>query len=538
MRGLTAVFTLFPLLALLTVILVVVAVVQRVMKKGEDKGGGADIIAYLVLAVAMAITGFALVQLANTAFPGDRFVFDPAEDVATSLAALVVAGPFLVYFWRRQAPRRATYPASAGWTLYLSLIEVVFTAALIITATMLISGLVTGDGTGAWASTLVFGAIVAFHDLATRRTPPRSDSAELPRVIGAALGLITASIGLAGSLAAIFSLPFASNDFEFMPWVAMLAVGAPVWLYRWFRAWEGEPDPPRVVWTVLVSIGTLATMVGSATAIVVLAIQYVFTDAPPAGAHFDPVPIFLAIFLTTLIVWLVHRRSLGSERTNPVRAYEYALAGIGLGSAVIGAIGLTVIAFDNSVIVGSDTADVVGVTAGLVVGLAMWQIFSRRSRLGDIGTEATAWPRRLYSLGLGVVAGLIAAGSLITTIFILLRRLMTDSDGGSVLIPLAMFVYTGLVAWYLLATYARERESIATEAVIAPFEVMIMCGHPGPIATRLPNQARLRVFHRGDGQGVIDDSIADAIVLAVGNQPSMVWVDDDGIRVAPKLAPN
>jgi hypothetical protein len=66
--------------------------------------------------------------------------------------------------------------------------------------------------------------------------------------------------------------------------------------------------------------------------------------------------------------------------------------------------------------------------------------------------------------------------------------------------------------------------------------VTIIASHPGMIATRFPEQARLKVIHRGDDAGTIDDETAEAIVAAVNNRPSLVWVDEDGFRVAPMRA--
>ena len=53
------------------------------------------------------------------------------------------------------------------------------------------------------------------------------------------------------------------------------------------------------------------------------------------------------------------------------------------------------------------------------------------------------------------------------------------------------------------------------------------------IATKFPEQARLRVLHRGDDLGNVGEEMADEIVAAVGNRPSFVWVDEAGFRVAP-----
>jgi len=292
-----------------------------------------------------------------------------------------------------------------------------------------------------------------------------------------------------------------------------------------------------LVWIVVVDIVTLAAAVGTASAIIVLALQYVLGDTGAAVDHFEPLPELLAAFVTALGVWIFHRRLLGPERTSQLRSYEYGMAAIGLVVAVLAAISLTVIAFDRSLLVGGGTNDVVGATVGLVVGLWLWLAFSRRHERGDPGEEAVAWPRRLYNLGLGVVFGLAAAIALITTLFILLRRIMGDDDSSSLLVPFAVFLYTALAAWYLLAAYGRDRESTASDEVITPFDVTIICGHPGLIATKFPAQARLRVIHRGDGVGVIDDEMAEQIVAEVNNRSSIVWVDEDGFRIAPQLVP-
>lgn len=530
-----ALTTVFALVALLVFVVVVVAVVQRLMKRSDERSDGSDLISYLILAIAMGATGFALDQLARTAFPGDQFVFDPAEQVATSLAALVVSTPFVVYFWRRQADRRAIYPASSGWTLYLSLMTLAFVTAFVVVTTIFLNGLFSGEGAAGWVSTLVFGAVAVFHLIAARRTPPRSDAADLYRVVGSAIGLITLMIGLAGSLAGVFSLPFDNLSNELHPWLAMAVVGTPVWAYHWFARSDPEPGLPRDVWLVLVAVGSLAIAVGSGTALVVLSAQYVFGETAPGGQHFEAASWLLAVFLVTLAVWIVHRREMGAQRDNALRSYEYGAAAAGLAATLLGAIGLTILAFETPALVGGGTNDVITATGVLVAGLTLWLVMSRRHLSGDAGGEATAWPRRIYNLGLGVITGLIAAGSLITALFVLLRRVMGGEETSTpALVPMTITVFTGLAAWYLLSAYARDRARVTREEVVRPFEVVVMCSHPGPLAVTFPEQATLRVIHRGDDLGIIDAELAGEIVTAVANQPSLVWVDADGFRVAPK----
>ena len=95
-------------------------------------------------------------------------------------------------------------------------------------------------------------------------------------------------------------------------------------------------------------------------------------------------------------------------------------------------------------------------------------------------------------------------------------------------------VYTGLAAWYLLAAYFRGRAGVqADKVVIAPFDVTVVCSHPGLLATKFPEEARLRVLYRGDDEGIVDEAMADEIVASVANRSCFVWVDGDGYRIAP-----
>lgn len=531
----------FAILLLLAIVFAVVIIIQRAMR-GKDGGGGGghDVVAYLVLALAMGVAGFALERLASAAFPGDTFVFEPAERVATSLAALVVSVPFLVYFWTRQSKRRVAYPAAAGWTVYLSLMELVFTIAFVVAAVRLVSGLFDDGITSTWTGVVVFGAIAVFHESQARATPPMSEAGELRRVIGSAIGLITATIGAIGTIAWLLELFFDSmgvsvTSYELHPWLAMLIVGAPIWWYRWWRTWGEEPSVPRRTWTVIVSIAAMAVAIGATTSVAVMAVKDLFDEFPID--RFTSVHLALALVIVALPVWLVHRRLLGAEHRDEILAYLYVLAAAGLATSVGMAAALTIAGFNNRLIVGGGASDVSAYATILVAALATWLVFERRAGAVERAVAGIPpWPKRIYTLGAGVVFGLVATGSLITVIFILLRRALTGSGSGSILEPGAIFVYSGLAAFYLLRTYARTRAQLPAPDVVAPFAVTLICSHPGAIATKFHEQAKLRVLHRGDEEGIVSDEMADRIVAAVDNRPSYVWVDADGFRVAPMRA--
>lgn len=527
-----------PLLLVLGVIaVVVVGAAQRSSKDREDSGGS-EIVPYLVLALAMGVAGFALADLAATAFPGERFVFDPAEDLATSLSALVVSAPFVVYFWRRQAVRRQAHPGTAGWALYLAAIELVFVTALIVTAVMFINGLLTDEPATAWPRALIFGAIVVFHELAASRTPPVSDAGELRRVIGSALGLVTAAVGLTGTIAGALATVYegisgvAPVDPGFEPWAAMAIVGVPIWLYRWLRPWDASPALPRITWSVLGAVVALATAIGAATAILVQVVEYIAASTPPAGQHFEPLPVTLALVLVGVPTWLAHRRTLHEVEGSPLGVYRYAMAALGLATSVSMLIALTLAALDRDLLVEASALDIVTLTTVLVVGLAVWLVYERRATAAESADRS--WPGNIYTLGVGIIFGLVASGALITTLFVLLRRLLGATESGSLLEPTVTLVYTGLAAWYLLAAYFRGRAETRGDTVtIAPFDVTVICSHPGLLATKFPDEARLRVFYRGDEAGVVDEGMADEIVASVANRSCFVWVDEDGYRIAP-----
>ncbi|HUG31880.1 MAG TPA: DUF5671 domain-containing protein [Acidimicrobiia bacterium] len=525
-------------LLLLAVVLTVVILIQRSTGPKDEPGDqGADLVAYLILAIAVGVAGFALASLAATAFPGERFVFDPAEELANALSALVVSAPFAIYFWRRQARRRQAHPESAGWTFYLSLIELVFMTAFVIAAVMFINGLLTDEPASAWTGFVVFGAVLALHEYAAAKTPPSSEAGELQRVLGSAIALVTGAIGLAAVAVAILSEGYEALGGDsvaegFHPWVAMLVVGAPIWWYRWLRPWRADPGMPRLTWTVFVSVISLTTVLASLTAIVLVCLQYVFADTRPAGEHFEVVPIALGLAIVGTPIWAVHRRALGEDAGDSTQVYRFAMAAIGLATAVGTATFLTIIAIDRTLIVGAGASEVIGVATALVAGLVVWLFFERKA--GDADRDRQSWPRRIYTLGLGVVFALIAAGALIATIFVLLRRLLETGANGSLVEPISILAYTGLTAWYLLRAHQRSRERVEATKAIAPFEVMVICSHPGMIATRFPKEAKLKVVYRADDAGPIDDTMAEEIVAAVANRPALVWVDEEGFRVAAK----
>lgn len=528
-------------IVILAVIAVAVIGVLRRNPSGRvpGSGDGEDLLSYLVLAVAVGVAAFSLMNLGRVAFPGGTFIWNPEGQMAAALAGLVVSGPVAFVMWRRQRARRDLFPRSGGWTLYLALIEAVFMISFAVAAYSLLSWLMgTGDRV-AITDILVFAGVIVFHEFATRATPPRSGGWELPRIIGSAIGLIMLVFGSGWLLTnllerALGFTPMLVGAGEWGEPLALAATGAVIWSLRWLRHWPEPAAPPRNAWTFLVATVSLGVALGALGTIVAQTLIFLLTATPPGPQHFSFLPTTLALALVGLGVWFHHRRRLGSERTDPVRAYEYFTAAQGLSVAVVGLVGLVTAVASRQIIAGDQNQLAIFSGTFLLLGLAVWYLFWRRAQTQPPETELTAPPRRTYLLGLGALMGLASAIALISVlvgVFQLLLGVETFSTQFPTLITLVLA--SGGAAWHLLSTYGHDKRKTSTGETIAAFDVTVICSHPGTLATLFPSQARMRVVYRGDDQGVITDELAELIVAEVNNRSSFVWVDDTGFRVAP-----
>lgn len=535
-------FGLIPLVLLVVVVVAVVTLVRRNAGPGRSSatGDGGDVLAYLLMAIAVGVSVFSVARLARAAFPGGVFIFDPEREVAAALAGIVVSAPFTVFLWNRQRKRRALHPHSAGWTLYLSLIEAVFMTVFVIALFQFLDWLFSSGRAMAWTDLVAYGAVVVLHEMAVRATPPGPDAGELPRVIGTVIGLVPLMIGLGGfiywGLAELYGTLATqpSDGISLGTSLAFLLTGLPVWWYRWIRKWRDDAGPARWSFTFLATAGSLSVAIGSTVVVVAQTMIYLLTSTRPAGQHFGFLPAALTVALVAVIVWAHHRRMLGRERDDPVRAYEYLSTAFGLSAAIGGATTLITAVLSPSPFVGnSDDLAIVGATI-VVFGLAVWYRFWSRAQAMPRGIEAASTPRRFYLLGLGVVTGLIGAGALITALVFVFQALLgVDTLSTGFVAALGLTISAGAAAAHLFRTYAADRELTRDRSTVTPFDVTVITSHPGALAARFPKQARLRVVYRDDDNGPVDDEMADRIVEAVAGRSSIVWVDETGFRVAP-----
>lgn len=514
-----------------------VVVVRRVLGR-RGSVDGSDVLVYLLMALAVGVAAFALAALAAAAFPGDSFIGDAETQVATSLAGLVVAGPIAFILWRRQAQRRTEHPESAGWTVYLALIEAVFMTSFAVAAGGILFYLLGEGDTVPWVNAVVFAGVIVFHEAAIRQTPPMSDAGNLYRVIGSAIGLTATAIGAAGVLYWILDLLYGSltptaSEADPAVWLAFLIVGVPIWAYRWWREWDRDPGTPMNAWLVITSVAGLFTAVGTAFGLIVTTLIYFVDSGDSAATHFAAVPGLVATGVVALAVWAHHRRRMGTERSPSVQFYGYVMSAIGLSSAIAGATGLATIAFAPADLINEPTAFVISITGVLVAGLLVWWYFWNSAQRAPRELEVASPARRLYLVGFAVVTGLTSAGALIAVLVVVFQWIISGETSDALAVQASLFVFSGLATWHLLRVNSGDRDMIESPEVVTPFEVTLICSHPGRIATLFPKEARLRVIHRDDEAGMIDDAMAEAIVDEVGANSSMVWVDEAGYRIAP-----
>ena len=529
---------------LLIVVGVILGVIRALTRRKDDPaGGGADLIPYGLLAIAVGITVFALAQLGRAAFPGENIFEIQGQRVASALAGLVVGAPFAFILWRRQAGRRKTSPDGAGWPIYLAAAEAVLATSLVVVLVQLLDWLLLDGARSSWTDVIILGAAFGFHEWAAREDPPGSDIAGLPRVVGSAVGLITAAIGVTGLLWGLLEYLYGTlfataGRFDVGESLLLLIVGLPLWVHRWHRSWPDEPGLPRKTWLVITSVNGLSAAIGAVVAMVIGVVIFVLGDPGPAGDHFEFLPGAISITAVALAIWAHHRGRLGgvgSLRDNSLRSYEYIMTALALSFGVGSLTALSAVAFGPGDLVSDDrSVAIVSLAISALAAAAVWFWFWPKCQSADRATESVAQPRRVYLLGMAVIAGLVAVQALIATLFVVFQIVLgLDSSKLTLATEGPLAVFATLTTLHLVQVNKADRALHAKAEVVSPFQVTVICSHPGPLATQFPEEATMRVLYRQDEIGIVTDEMAAAIVEAVANQDSLVWVSDGNFEVAP-----
>lgn len=522
-------------------LIVVAGSVLLVRAVGSRKASvGADLLAYGLLALFMGGTVWSLFLLARAAFPDQNLIGRTSQsELAGALAGLIVAAPLTYILWRRQDARRNEFPESSGWSIYLAFTDLVYLTWLVTYLVLLFSA-VFGDGDFPRVTDLlIIAGVVGLHEWASRVDQPGGNISQIHRVVGSFIGLVSLWIGLSWALVWLleklygtFTATAGTSGLAIA--LGMTIVGGVVWVIRWLTPWDQPADGTKLTYLVAVVTTSFLTMVGALTGIGVLIVVYVL-DRPSPGAHFSDLPIYIAIAVTSMLVWKHHRPQFGPVRTDAIRSYQYLTAAIAQGTAVASGVGLARLLFEPEPLV--DDVAVLGIVGVIVLAVAsaVWWIFWTTAQGAPRKEEASSLPRKFYVLGMAVILGLITAGAVVGILLYIFRSIFgLDSEPVTLVTELALAALAGGAAFHLISQNKADSE-LREEKTGRPYVLTVICSHPGSLAAALPKEATLRIIYRGDEIGVIDDAMATAIVAETSGVDSIVWIDEAGFRAVPAL---
>ena len=364
-----------------------------------------------------------------------------------------------------------------------------------------------------WTDLLIYGGLVAFHWWAGAQDPPHGEAAELPRLIGSGVALIALVVGLQGVLQWLFEQAYeatvgtivdqfldARSGSAVAGPLGLLIAAAPIWAWRWLTTWNEEPRPLRHLYLGTAAVSGLVTFLGTGVAIVTLVITY-FLGTLEARLHFAGLPAQLSALIVGVALWAHHRRRMGADRSGAVRGYEYTMAAIGLGALVGAGTSLVAIVLETPLAGDPGQSGLIGAGLAALVSGAVWRYFWRNAQRSRV-EERRSPQRRFYLVGMAVILGLTTAGALIAVLVIAFQAALAEgaSDLGSLPIPVTLTVLAGIATWHLF-TVIRSDGPADTRIAGAPFEVTVICSHPGPLAVEFPKEAVLRVVYRNDEAG-------------------------------------
>jgi hypothetical protein len=540
-------------LLLLVLIGVVVALPFLLLARRRTTSQGtspAEIVTYLILAVATLITTNSISSLLEIVMPGDGVLIAGADDLALSLSTLIVAGVVSVALWVAME-RTTTDLARPARELYLAVVNAVSMTVVAVGAVRILTWAVglTGFESSALADIAAFGGAWFLHER-FRRPPEELD--ELRQVAGALLGLALASAGCFGILFASFDAVVSSGQViagedslseVLRTSLVLLVVGVPFFWWFWFRGLADRPGTWRNGYALLISI---IAWFSAFTALAVLLNRILQRIVGVSGEGPSSISTSAAITIVASLIYWHHRPVLGRERNQSIRIVEYVLSAIGLIAGSGAVVTLASILGDNlfggGSIIDNDSRLALGALIALTLSaLTVWRYWINALRLAGDPVEASSAVRRATILILRVGYFLVGAGSLIVVLYILLRAALDGdsselSEGLTVAVPLV--VVSGLMVWHLAELRPKSVPGAATsiEPVGGPRRlgtITLVATDPGPLPMMIHG---MRFLKRGDGIGVVDQSRADEIVSAlasVATSAAMVTVDVEGFTIVP-----
>jgi len=521
--------------------IVVGAIVLARALASKSQSVGADLVAYALLAIFVGGLVWSLLLLARAAFPAPGLIGRGSQaELAGALAGIIVAGPVAYILWRRQDKRRSEFPDSSGWSVYLALTDAVYLTWMVVYATQILVALL-GDGDfPRITDVLIIGGVVALHEWASRVDQPGGNISQIHRVVGSFIGLTTLAAGVGWILFWILDRIYSSfaataGSSQLAVGVSLALVGGVVWFVRWLTPWRQPADGTKYTYLVLVVTGSLIAAVTAATALVVLVVVYLLDQPDSPAQHFEAVPGILAVLATAFLVWFHHRPGFGEQRNDAERAYQYLTAAIGLGTAIGAGTALGRILSETDSLIDNVAAAGISLVIVFAVGAVVWWLFWSEAQAAPRTEEAASLPRKFYVIGLAVILGLVTAGAVVGVLLYIFQSLFgLDPQPSTLATELTLAVLAGAATFHLI-TQNRADSELRGKPGSRPYQLTVICSHPGPLASRLSKEATLRIIHRGDGVGTITDEMADAIVEQTRGFDSIIWVDQDSFQSVPAL---
>lgn len=580
----------FGMVLPLAILGLIVWAIVRVVGQRNDTGADVDhaasvrrlfVYGLLFATLMMSAGGVVLVVQELVGTSPDRG--DDRSALALGLAFLIVAGPTYVALLRHVRQRlegdteAGDERRSFAWLAYLNLSLIVSLIVTVVTAQQMLESVFGVDDfeVDSIAPVIVWAAVWAVHWFRLKAEFGLPGDAHL--AAGSLTGLITSSIGIWGLLFAagdkIYSelveqVPRFHREAELGSPAITASIGLAVWAFHWLGHYrQSERTPLWHVYVVLVGgLGGLVTALGAAATAGYWTLVWFVGDAsaPLPSLHFEDLPAAMATLFIGAAVWQYHRfvlqRQRTTERTEPLRTYDYLMAAAGLVATVVAItlvlVGLLELLTDDGVRRQADVANrmLLALTLATVGGPLWWLFWARINRAveAEPGEELRSAVRRTHLIGVFGVGGVVTLVSLISVLFIGLEDLLGGRfDGGtihSLRVGLALIVAVSGIAWYHLGVFRSDRDALdglappeSTPQAVSTHLILVAprganLAHDLAAATG----AEVTACYRSDRTAMPDIDLSDLVarVQDSGETDLLVLVDADGSTLIPVDPPS
>ncbi|HUO46513.1 MAG TPA: DUF5671 domain-containing protein [Acidimicrobiia bacterium] len=542
-------------LVLLILIAAVVAIPLVLLARRRPAAGDAsspsEFLVYLILVGAVLSATNAFSFLLELLIPSEGVVVRRPDQLALSLATLLVAGVVSVAVWltlERRAPG-GERPARA---LYISAVTG-FSMVIVAVALVRLGLWAVGQEdfpNSAAADFLAFGGLWLGHEYLRKR----GVEFDLFRsLVGSTAGLVLSVGGFGSILQTSLSAALDPDRVIVGPdriWdgaitgLVLLIVGVAYLYWFWFRQMAQQDTGLRNGYATGVSLfAWFATFSGLGVVLYTILAVALGIDEPDVFG--DRLPGTLTTVLTGSLVYWHHRGVLGRARSQYVRflAYTFSAAGFLVGAGSLVTIAATLIEqLVDTPVAGTGSRVILGSVVALALsGLILRRYWVPSQRLATDAAEQRSVPRKVAIIGLLTVSALAGLGALIAVLFVFLRSALGGSgevaDVLSWSVPLALVA--GGLAWYFAGIRPRRDETTAAvtakgmPGALKPSIVTLVAADAGPLPRLVEG---IRFLRRSDGIGVVTEDQAGRIVESLNSLDSraaLVTVDADSFEVIP-----